>query len=111
MKPKRLGGAAGGEIEGVAFPFEAAVAEIFKDVAGEEVEGFGGGGGALEGWRKEDVADFDDSVRGVEAHEAGVAFGLWLLSGEDGEETGCGAGFFGGQGFREIVFAGVGALG
>ena len=42
------GGAVTGLVEGVALPFVAAIAEVFKDMAGHQVHGFRGGGGALE---------------------------------------------------------------
>ena len=58
------GGAAAGLVVRVALPLVAAVAQVLEDVAGHQVHGLGGGAGALQRGRKQNVADFDDAVAG-----------------------------------------------
>ena len=56
-----LGGSAGRGIEGIAFPFIAAVAEV-EDVLHFEVHRLGRQGRALELRREANVADFNDAI-------------------------------------------------
>lgn len=64
------GGVAGRLVEGVAFPFEAAITKFVKYAAHQQEDGFGGGWSLFEGRAEMDVADFDDAVGLVDAHEA-----------------------------------------
>src|SRR5690606_10252036 len=49
--------------------FEAAVAEIVEDMAGEQEQRLGGCGAARDRRVPEDVADLDDAIGGIHAHE------------------------------------------
>ena len=61
---------AGGVVEGIAFPLQAAVAELIEGVPRHQVDGLGRLSRALERRRKPDVADLDDAVLGGHPHEA-----------------------------------------
>ena len=64
------GGVTGRFVVGVAFPFQAAIAQFVEHAAHEQEDRFGGGRRLLEGRAEVDVANFDDAVGGVDAHQA-----------------------------------------
>ena len=68
-----VGGAAGGGVERVALPLEAAVAELVEGVVREQVDGLGGGRRALQSCSEPDVADLDDALLGGDAQVGGHA--------------------------------------
>jgi hypothetical protein len=62
-KAKPFGGAAGGRVEGIALPFDAAIPER-KRVGHEEEERFGAHAGLLKRGGVREVTEFDDAVGG-----------------------------------------------
>ena len=68
-----LRGAARGRVEGVALPLVAAIAELLEDIAREQILRLGRAGRALHRRRVHDVADLDDAIGGVDAHQRLVA--------------------------------------
>lgn len=86
------GGSARGLVQRVAFPFEAAVAQFVEYARHQQEDGFGGGWGLLEGWAEVDVADFDDAVSRVDAHQAGEACGFARFGVDNGVEQRVGFG-------------------
>ena len=62
-----------GRVQRVAFPLVAPVAERIEDVGGEEILRLGRARRALQGGRVHDIADLDDAVRRIDAHEGLVA--------------------------------------
>jgi len=71
-KPKRRA-AARRLVVVVAFPFEAAIAEIVEDVLCLQIDRLGCERRLLQGGREEDVAGLDATVRHVDAHQGHAA--------------------------------------
>ena len=90
-KPKRTRGAARRLVRGVAFPFEAAIAEVVEGVAREEVERIGGDTRARDRRPPENAADLDDAVLGRDAHQRLPALGAAGGRIDDGVEQRIGA--------------------
>src|SRR5450432_4097865 len=75
-KPETQGGAFGGRIEIVAFPFVATITKIIEDVASEQILRFRRADRALHRRRIKNVADFDHPMLRVDAQERLVADGF-----------------------------------
>lgn len=67
----------------------------------EEVDGFCGVGGALQGGGEEDVADFEGEMFWCDAHQGEVAYDDVIGGREDGEVEWVGRGCFRGYGVAE----------
>lgn len=74
-KAKAFGGATRCGVESVALPLQAAVAQVIEGVAGEQVDRFGGRGGALQLRSEPDVADLDRAEGGLDPQVGSLAQG------------------------------------
>src|SRR4029077_19596452 len=62
-----------GRVQCVAFPFVAPIAKRLERIAGEQILRFGAERRALQPWRIEHVADFDDSHLRLDPHQREIA--------------------------------------
>ena len=111
VKPQAQGGAAAGLILRIALPLVAAVAEVFKDVAGHQVHGFSGRGGALQRRRQQDVAHLNHAVGLLHAHVAGIAGGEAELFGISAKNKAALPLSFCTSDWRSPLSSGIGAVG
>src|SRR5690606_16176966 len=80
-----------GEVQGVALPLVAPVAELVEHAVHHQIHRLGRHGRALQRRAEVDVADLDDADRRVDAQVAGEAQRLIALAVDDGVEQGIGA--------------------